>query len=155
MTHNTCHISWDSYDVFCPPNVGFCDLASQKPEIQHWEGQHTFCWNMGVVRGVPIQCYEDYSSVQLNCIQPFVPTGDDRLTQTVINFGSCEIQHLPQLTTVSLVEVGVRDVQGLPPMAQPAPRQSYAPMAGKPMPSSHEPPHQWNQAPVTLSCQRE
>ena len=37
--------------------------------------------------------------------------------------------------------------------AQPAPRQSYASMAGKPMPSSHEPPHQWNQAPVTLIYQ--
>ena len=48
------------------------------------------------------------------------------------------------------MEVGARDVQGLPPMAQPAPRQSYAPMAGKPGPSSHEPPRQWNQAPVTL-----
>ena len=48
------------------------------------------------------------------------------------------------------MEVGARDVQGLPPLAQPAPRQSYAPMAGKPAPSSHEPPHQWNQAPVTL-----
>jgi len=41
------------------------------------------------------------------------------------------------------VEVGARDVQGLPPLAQPAPRQSYAPMAGKPTPSSHEPPRQW------------
>ena len=30
------------------------------------------------------------------------------------------------------------------------PRQSYAPMAGKPSPSNHEPPRQWNQAPVTL-----
>ena len=37
--------------------------------------------------------------------------------------------------------------------AQPAPRQSYASMAGKPMPSCHEPPHQWNQAPVTLIYQ--
>ena len=48
------------------------------------------------------------------------------------------------------VEVGARDAQGLPPLAQPTPRQSYAPMAGKPAPSSHEPPRQWNQAPVTL-----
>ena len=38
--------------------------------------------------------------------------------------------------------MGARDVQGLPPMARPAPRQSYAPMAGKPAPSSHEPPRQ-------------
>ena len=29
-------------------------------------------------------------------------------------------------------------------------RQSYAPMAGKPSPSNHELPHQWNQATVTL-----
>ena len=41
-----------------------------------------------------------------------------------------------------LVEVGARDVKGLPSLAQPAPRQSYAPMAGKPTPSSHEPPRQ-------------
>ena len=44
-----------------------------------------------------------------------------------------------QLTTVSLVEVGVRDVQGLPPMAQPALRQSYATMAGKPAPPAMSP----------------
>ena len=41
-----------------------------------------------------------------------------------------------------LAEVGARDVQGLPPTAQPAPRQSYASMAGKPVPSSHEHPRQ-------------
>ena len=29
------------------------------------------------------------------------------------------------------MEVGARDVQGLPHLAQPAPRQSYAPTAGK------------------------
>ena len=45
--------------------------------------------------------------------------------------------------------MGARDVQALPPLAQPAPRQSYAPMAGKPAPSSHEPTRQWKQAPVT------
>ena len=48
------------------------------------------------------------------------------------------------------MEVGVQDVQGVPPLAQPAPRQSYAPMVGKAVPSSNEPPCQWNQAPVTL-----
>ena len=48
------------------------------------------------------------------------------------------------------MEVGVQDVLGVPPLAQPAPRQSYAPMAGKSTPSSHEPPCQRNQAPVTL-----
>ena len=48
------------------------------------------------------------------------------------------------------MDVGARDVQWFSPLAQPAPRQSYAPMAGKPAPSSHEPPRQWNQAPVTL-----
>jgi len=37
------------------------------------------------------------------------------------------------------MEVGAWDVQALPPLAQPAPRQSDAPMAGKPVPSSHEP----------------
>ena len=34
--------------------------------------------------------------------------------------------------TTSLVEVGAWDVQGLPPLAQSAPRQSYAPKARKP-----------------------
>ena len=48
------------------------------------------------------------------------------------------------------MKVSAQDVQGLPPLAQPAPRQSYAPMAGKPEPSGHEPSRQWNQAPVTL-----
>ena len=52
-----------------------------------------------------------------------------------------------------LVEVGARDVQGLPLLAKPAPRQNYAPMAGKPAPSSHESPRQWNQVPVTLIYQ--
>ena len=49
-----------------------------------------------------------------------------------------------------LVEVGSWDVQGLPLLAQPAPKHSYSPMAGKPAPSSHEPPRHRNQAPVTL-----
>ena len=48
------------------------------------------------------------------------------------------------------MEVGAADVQGLSPSA---PRRSYAPMDGKPAPSSHEPPRQWNQAPVTLIYQ--
>ena len=48
------------------------------------------------------------------------------------------------------MEVGSQDVQGLPLLAQPAPRQSYAPMAGKPVPTSHKPSRQWNQAPVIL-----
>ena len=51
------------------------------------------------------------------------------------------------------MEVGAQDIQGLPLLAQPAPRQSDVSMAGKPMPSSHEPPRQWNQAPVTLIYQ--
>ena len=58
-----------------------------------------------------------------------------------------------KLTTASLAEMGGWDVQGFPPMAQPAPRQSYTPMAGKPTPSTHEPPRQWNQAPVTMIYQ--
>ena len=44
--------------------------------------------------------------------------------------------------------MGAPDVQGLQLLAKPAPRQSYAPIAGKPVPSSHEPSCQWNQAPV-------
>ena len=38
------------------------------------------------------------------------------------------------------MEVGSRDAQRLPLLAKPAPRQSYAPMAGKPVLFSHEPP---------------
>ena len=48
------------------------------------------------------------------------------------------------------MEVGAQDFQGLPPLTQPAPRLSYAPMAGKLVPSSHKSLSQWNQAPVTL-----
>ena len=51
------------------------------------------------------------------------------------------------------MEVGARDVQGLPLFAQLAPRQSYASMAGKPAPSSHKSPRQRNQVPVTPTCQ--
>ena len=38
-----------------------------------------------------------------------------------------------------LVEVGAWDVQGLPPLAQPAPRQSYAAMSGSPRPPAMSP----------------
>ena len=38
------------------------------------------------------------------------------------------------------MEVGSRDVQGLPLLAKPAPRQSYSFMAGKPAPSNLKPP---------------
>ena len=48
------------------------------------------------------------------------------------------------------MEEGARDVQGLPLFAKAGPRKSYASMAGKPAPPSHEPPRQWNQTPVTL-----
>ena len=51
------------------------------------------------------------------------------------------------------MEVGARDVQGLPLFAQLAPRQSYASMAGKPAPSSHKSPRQRNQVLVTPICQ--
>ena len=51
------------------------------------------------------------------------------------------------------MEVGARDVQGLPLFAQLAPRQSYASMADKPAPSSHKSPRQRNQVPVTPTCQ--
>ena len=49
--------------------------------------------------------------------------------------------------------MGGWDVQGFPPMAQPVPRQSYTPRAAKPTPSTHEPPRQRNQAPVTMIYQ--
>lgn len=52
-TYNTRHISWDSCDIFCSPNVVFGELASQKPEIQHLEGRSTtFWWNMRVLQAV-------------------------------------------------------------------------------------------------------
>ena len=37
--YNPRHIRWDSWDVFCRPNVGFYELALQKPEreIQQWK----------------------------------------------------------------------------------------------------------------------
>ena len=38
------------------------------------------------------------------------------------------------------MEVGSRNAQRLPLLGKPAPRQSYAPMAGKPVLFSHEPP---------------
>ena len=44
-------------------------------------------------------------------------------------------------------------LQRLPLLAQPALRQSYAPIAGKTSPFSHEPPRQWNQATVTVIYQ--
>ena len=46
------------------------------------------------------------------------------------------------------MKVGVHDDQGLALLSQSALRQCYALMAGKLAPSSHEPLHQWNQAPV-------
>ena len=54
------------------------------------------------------------------------------------------------LTSASLNGGGCPGCPGLTPFAQPAPRQSYAPMARKPAPSSHKPPRQWSQVPVTL-----
>ena len=50
------------------------------------------------------------------------------------------------------MEVGARDVLGLPLFGHLAPRRSSA-CHGKPAPSSHEPPRQWNQAPPTLIYQ--
>ena len=52
------------------------------------------------------------------------------------------------------MKVGARDDQGLAPLSHLALRQCYALMAGKLTPSSHEHPHQWNQAPVTMIYQR-
>ena len=45
-----------------------------------------------------------------------------------------------KLTTVSH-EVGAQDVQGRPLLTKPAARPSYVSMAGRPSPSSHEPPN--------------
>lgn len=60
LKHNPRHISWDTCDVFWPPNVGFCKLASQNSEIQHWKGgNRTLCWNMGGASGVPTERDED------------------------------------------------------------------------------------------------
>ena len=44
-------ISWDSWDVFCPPNVGLCELVSQKQKYSTLGGKehdvlslyHGFC----------------------------------------------------------------------------------------------------------------
>ena len=53
-TYNPRHIGWDSWDVFCPPNVGLCQLASRKQKTQHWEGKNTtFCRYMLFAPGVP------------------------------------------------------------------------------------------------------
>ena len=57
------------------------------------------------------------------------------------------------LTTASLSGGRCPGCPGASTLAKPAPTQSYAPMAGKPAPSSHEPPCQCNQAPVTLIYQ--
>ena len=39
----SCHISWDSCDVFCPTNVGFCEFASQSLKFNiDREGTHLF-----------------------------------------------------------------------------------------------------------------
>ena len=53
--YNPRHISWDSCDVFCPPNIGFCELASQKQKIPHWERRSiTFSRNnYGFCTGCP------------------------------------------------------------------------------------------------------
>ena len=75
------------------------------------------------------------------------------LLKNLFSYSSAKKHFSKKLTTASLAEMGGGDVQGVPPMAQPAPRQSYTPMAGKPTPSTHEPPQQWNQAPVTMIYQ--
>ena len=46
------------------------------------------------------------------------------------------------------MKVGAQDDQGLALLSQSALRQSFALK-----PSSHEPPHQWNQAPVPMIYQ--
>ena len=63
-SYNPRHISWDSLgDVFCLPNVGLRELASQKQKIQHWEGKSTtFCRYTVFAPGVLTYCDEDCSS---------------------------------------------------------------------------------------------
>ena len=46
------------------------------------------------------------------------------------------------------MEVDAQDVQGLPLLAKPAPRQSHAPLAFEPPTSNHDFPLEQNQAPV-------
>ena len=57
------------------------------------------------------------------------------------------------LTTASLSGGRCPGCPGASTLAKPAPTQTYAPVAGKPAPSSHEPPCQCNQAPVRLIYQ--
>ena len=65
-TYNPRHIGWDSWDVFCPLNVGLCQLASEKQKTQHWEVKNTtFCRYMVFAPDVPTKCYEDCRST--NC----------------------------------------------------------------------------------------
>ena len=62
-SYNPRHISWESWDVYCPPNVGLCELASQKQKVQHWEGKSkTFCRYTVFAPDVPTYCDEDCSS---------------------------------------------------------------------------------------------
>ena len=46
------HISWDSSDIFCPLNVGFCQLACQKQKHSHWERSSTTFFGIWVLHGV-------------------------------------------------------------------------------------------------------
>ena len=110
MTYNACCISWNSNYVFFAPNVGFLGVGI----IEAWNStlggkEHNFLLEYGCCKGCPNSTWPglQFSSadciwinfwvkVQLNYIQLFDPTDDDRLTQTVINFGLCQIQHLPR-----------------------------------------------------------
>ena len=49
--------------------------------------------------------------------------------------------------------VGAGDVMGFHLWHRQPLDRVNAPMAGKPAPSSHEPPHQWNLAPIILIYQ--
>ena len=80
-----------------------------------------------------------------------IPTCILRGKKPAFYTGECTSKHI--VSNCHLVEVGAWDVQGLPRLPQPAPSQSYTPIAGKPASSSHESPCQWNQAPVTLIYQ--
>ena len=115
------------------------DTVSQRKKKQHMfkKGLSRFTQNLSRVRG------QKTSKLRF--------LNDDFLTSFFILFSTFWLFFF--CITTSLLEVGAWDVQGLPPMAQSAPRQSYAPMAGKSAHSCHEPPRQWNQAPVTLIYQ--
>ena len=56
----SCHISWDSKGIFCPPPPNsFFEFSCQKQKNGGGEGAQLFVRNMGTARGVPAKCDED------------------------------------------------------------------------------------------------